>query len=146
VDLNPTLGLVPKPGKEDAVYQALATAHPRLKVFRRASTPVHWHYRDHPRIPPIVGVADEGWQILRRSTILEIVAGRIRAAGGQHGYDPQTTLSMRGLFVAAGPAFKRGVTVPAFENIHIYNALAEVLGVTPAENDGDPAVAQLFLK
>ena len=36
--------------------------------------------------------------------------------------------------------------VPAFENIHIYNALAQVLGVTPAPNDGDPAIARSLLK
>ena len=49
IDLNPTLGLFPPTGREDAVYQALRGAHPRLKVFRKAESPVHWHYRDHPR-------------------------------------------------------------------------------------------------
>ena len=67
-DINPTVGLFPKPGKEDAVYEALVKAHPRLRVFRRSETPEAWHYRDHPRIPPIIGVVDEGWQIMRRAT------------------------------------------------------------------------------
>jgi hypothetical protein len=80
--------------------------------------------------------------VVRRSGLERLVAGR---AGGAHGYDPQVT-SMRGIFIAAGPAFKRGVTIPAFENVHIYNGLARALGVTPAPNDGDPAVAQRFLK
>jgi predicted AlkP superfamily pyrophosphatase or phosphodiesterase len=146
VDINPTLGLAPKPGKEDAVYSALASAHPRLKVFRRDATPEHWHYRDHPRIPPIVGVADEGWQVLRRATVLEIALRRIRPTRGQHGYDPRDAMSMGGLFVAAGPAFKQGASVPAFENVHIYNVLARVLGVTPARNDGDPDVARTLLR
>lgn len=53
---------------------------------------------------------------------------------------------MRGLFVAAGPAFRRGATVDAFENIHIYNALARILGVPPATNDGNPAVARSLLR
>ena len=48
--------------------------------------------------------------------------------------------------MAAGPAFKSGVVLPPFENIHIYDALAEALGVTPAKNDGDPAVARTMLK
>jgi hypothetical protein len=48
--------------------------------------------------------------------------------------------------VAAGPAFKQGATVPAFENIHIYGALARVLGVAPAPNDGNPEVATSFLR
>ena len=81
-DINPTVGLFPKAGKEDQVYRALVKAHPRLHVYRRASTPESWHYRDHPRIPPIVGVVDEGWQMLRRTTVAAILARTIRPAGG----------------------------------------------------------------
>jgi predicted AlkP superfamily pyrophosphatase or phosphodiesterase len=145
VDINPTLGLFPKPGKDEAVYRALAGAHPRFSVYRRETTPEQWHYRDHPRIPSIVGVADEGWQVLRRRTLTDILARRIRGEGGQHGYDP-AIMSMRGIFVAAGPAFKRGVTVPAFENVHIYNALAQILRIAPAQNDGKAEVARSLLR
>ena len=88
VDINPTLGLYPKPGKEDAVYRALERAHPRLNVYRRGATPEGWHYRSHPRIPRIVGVVDDGWQVLRRATLRDIQVGRSRPAGGSHGYDP----------------------------------------------------------
>jgi hypothetical protein len=114
-------------------------------VYRRGDTPEAWHYRDHPRIPPIIGVVDEGWQIIRRTTLAGILQRRIRPAGGQHGYD-SALMSMRGVFVAAGPAFRQGAVVPAFENIHIYNVLARVLGVTPAPNDGDPDVARSLLR
>ncbi|OFW38891.1 MAG: hypothetical protein A3F70_01925 [Acidobacteria bacterium RIFCSPLOWO2_12_FULL_67_14] len=145
VDINPTLGLFPKTGEEDDVYRALAAAHPRLKVYRRETTPEHWQYRDHPRIPPIVGVADEGWQVLRRGAIDAIRTKGVPGDGGQHGYDPEL-MSMRGIFVAAGPAFKRGVTVPAFKNVHIYELLARVLHVEPAPNDGDPAVARSLMR
>ncbi|MBI2185514.1 MAG: alkaline phosphatase family protein [Acidobacteria bacterium] len=145
VDINPTLGLFPRAGRGDPVLRALSGAHPRLTVYPREQTPERWHYRDHPRIPPIVGVVDEGWQVVQRRTILDVAAGRLRPTRGQHGYDPQV-LSMRGIFVAAGPAFKRGVTVPALENVHIYNALAQILGLMPARNDGDPAVARSLLR
>jgi predicted AlkP superfamily pyrophosphatase or phosphodiesterase len=144
-DLNPTLGVFPKRGKEEAVYRMLANGHPRLKVYRRHQTPGHWHYRDHPRIPPIVGVMDDGWQVMRRSNLKDIVERLVRGSGGQHGYDPRNQ-SMHGLFVAAGPAFKQGATVGAFENVHIYNALAGILGLTPGKNDGDPAVARRLLR
>jgi predicted AlkP superfamily pyrophosphatase or phosphodiesterase len=146
VEVNPTLGLLPKAGREEAVYQALSAAHPRMKVYRRRDTPVHWHYRDHPRIPALVGVADEGWQILRRATLVERIGRRLLGPRGEHGYDPHQAMSMRALFVAAGPAFRRGVTVPAFENVHVYNALAEALGVTPTPNDGNPAIARSLLR
>jgi predicted AlkP superfamily pyrophosphatase or phosphodiesterase len=143
VDINPTLGVVPAPGKLDEVYRALANAHPRLTMYKRDSTPEHWRFRDQPRVPPITGVADEGWVVMERAEFAEY--WRRSPDGGQHGYDPQFE-SMRGLFVAAGPAFKSGVTVPAFENVHVYNALAMALGVTPASNDGDPAVVQGVLR
>jgi predicted AlkP superfamily pyrophosphatase or phosphodiesterase len=144
-DINPTLGIFPKAGKEEIVYRALANAHPRLKVYRRPQTPAHWHYRDHPRIPPIVGVVDDGWQVVPRISLAALIARAARAGGGQHGYDPRDQ-SMHALFVAAGPAFKQGVTVRAFENVHIYNALAKILGVQPVKNDGDPAVAERLLR
>ena len=101
VDINPTLGIFPRPGKDDAVFRALVNAHPRLKVYRPGTTPEQWHYRGHPRIPPIVGVVDEGWQVLRRTTVAAMRARGIRSAGGQHGYDPGV-MAMRGLFVGAG--------------------------------------------
>jgi predicted AlkP superfamily pyrophosphatase or phosphodiesterase len=144
-DINPTVGLFPKPDREEAVYEALVKAHPRLRVYRRSETPAAWHYRDHPRIPPIIGVMDEGWQIMRRATREAIREGRASPAGGQHGYDSQL-MSMRGVFVAAGPAFRQSLTVPAFENIHIYNVLAQILGVTPAPNDGQSDVAAFVLR
>jgi predicted AlkP superfamily pyrophosphatase or phosphodiesterase len=144
-DINPTLGLFPKAGKDEEVYRRASAANAHLKVFRRTETPARWHYRDHPRVPPIIGVADEGWQVLRRTTVADIEAGKIKPQRGTHGYDPQL-MSMRAIFIAAGPAFKRGVTVAPFENVSIYDALAKVVGVTPAPNDGDPAVARAILR
>jgi predicted AlkP superfamily pyrophosphatase or phosphodiesterase len=146
VDLNPTLGVFPPAGREDAVYNSLAGANPHLRVFRKAETPESWHYRDHPRIPPIVGVADEGWQVMRRTTLTAQIAKGQNGPIGVHGYDPLNAITMRGIFVAAGPAFKSGVTVQPFENVHIYDVLAQVLGVTPAPNDGDPAVGRSLLR
>jgi predicted AlkP superfamily pyrophosphatase or phosphodiesterase len=146
VEINPTLSLAPRPGREDDLYRALANAHPRLRVYRRAETPPHWHYRDHPRIPAIVGVVDEGWLILRRSVLNTLLAAVGRGGRGQHGYDPAAAPSMGGVFIAAGPAFKTGVSVPAFENVHVYHALAAAAGITPAPNDGDPAVARTLLR
>ncbi|HEY1308937.1 MAG TPA: ectonucleotide pyrophosphatase/phosphodiesterase [Vicinamibacterales bacterium] len=146
IDINPTLGLFPRPGREDAVYAALVKAHPRLKVYRRAETPEHWHYRDHPRIPPIVGVVDEGWQIMVRDTFNQRRSRGNTGPRGEHGYDPIVARSMHGIFVAAGPAFKTEVTVPAFENVNIYDVLCDVLGVMPARNDGDPAFAKSVLR
>jgi hypothetical protein len=53
---------------------------------------------------------------------------------------------MRGLFVASGPRVASGVRVGAFENIHVYEFMCALLGITPANNDGDPAVTRDMLR
>lgn len=47
---------------------------------------------------------------------------------GGHGY-VNTHPDMGGLFVAAGPAFKRNLQLPKFSNLEIYPALAEIMGL-----------------
>ncbi len=143
VDINPTLGVVPRAGRDEAVYRALRGAHPNLTMYRRAETPEHWRFRDQPRVPPITGVADEGWVVIRRTDVRTY--WRRSAEGGQHGYDPRLE-SMRGIFVAAGPGFKQGATVPAFENVHVHHIIAMAMGLQPADNDGDPDIARRVLK
>ena len=91
-------------------------------------------------------MADEGWQVLPRATLRQRIERGLTGPRGEHGYDPRDAKSMHGIFVAAGPAFKSGVVLPPFQNIHIYDALAEALGVAPAKNDGDPAIARTMLK
>jgi predicted AlkP superfamily pyrophosphatase or phosphodiesterase len=142
-DINPTLGVVPKAGRTDAVYQALAHAHPRLTMYRAAETPESWHLRGQARVPPITGVADEGWVVLRRADFVEY--WHRSPTGGQHGYDPDVR-TMRGIFVAAGPAFKTGAVVPAMEIVNVYRATALALGVVPRDTDADPAEVATLMR
>lgn len=130
VDWSPVGTIIPKPGKETAVYDALTRAHPRLKVYRKGEVPARLHFNSHARITPLVLVADPGWTI----TTTARLAGRRLSAGG-HGFD-NATRQMGALFIASGPAFRQGVTVAPFQNIHVYSLLAHLIGVTPAPNDG----------
>jgi predicted AlkP superfamily pyrophosphatase or phosphodiesterase len=102
--------------------------------------PQRYHYRSHRRIPPIVGIADEGWTITSHAQ-LEHDREQNVPMGGTHGFDPASP-SMQALFVAAGPALRRSVVVPAFENIHLYDFFCRVLGIAAAANDGDAAVTR----
>jgi predicted AlkP superfamily pyrophosphatase or phosphodiesterase len=138
IESDPNLSLNPRTGTADDLYRRLARAHPHLRVYRREETPPAWRYRAHPRIAAVVGVADEGWTVVRTRP------HGVMIDRGNHGFDPRLR-SMHGVFIAAGPAFQRRVVVPPFENVHVYNALAAALGVTPAKNDGDPAIAQKLL-
>jgi predicted AlkP superfamily pyrophosphatase or phosphodiesterase len=145
VDWSPVLGLSPRDGNVDRMYAALKDKHPRLAVYRRDELPAVYGLAGHPRLPAIIGIADEGWQIVSRSDTDRWREPESRSGiGGQHGYDARLK-SMQGLFVASGPRIKSGLRVAAFENIHVYDFMCALLGVTPARNDGDPAVTRDML-
>jgi predicted AlkP superfamily pyrophosphatase or phosphodiesterase len=132
IDWSPIVALNPKPGEEDAVYSKLRDAHPRLQVYRKNEVPERFHYGKNAKIPEIVGIADEGWTI---GTHRSFESSPHYFRGGTHGYDNQL-ISMGATFIARGPAFKSGVAVEPFENIHVYNLMAEILKIKPALNSG----------
>lgn len=142
VDVTPVVGANPRTGSVESLYRALKDKHPSLHVFRREDLPEPYRLRDHPRLPAIIGIADDGWNVTTRATLDR---EKNQVPGGTHGYDPQSR-SMHGLFIANGPQFRNGVVVPAFENVHVYELLCRVLGLRPALNDGDPKITASFLK
>jgi predicted AlkP superfamily pyrophosphatase or phosphodiesterase len=132
VDWDPVAQIRPSAENVSSVYSALEHAHPHLSVYLRGEVPERYHFRDNRRIPPIIAIADEGWSITTRGHF----DSRPNAySGATHGYDNLLT-SMGALFIASGPAFKEGLSVPAFQNVHIYELLCEILELTPAPNDG----------
>ncbi|MGE0441296.1 MAG: ectonucleotide pyrophosphatase/phosphodiesterase [Gemmatimonadales bacterium] len=127
-DLNPVAALVPAEGRDAEVLAALTDRHPHLHVYRAGAIPERLHYRDSPRIAPVVAMADPGWTI------------SLRARGaptdrGNHGFDPEDP-DLGGVFVAAGPAFRNGAGLPAVRNVQIYELICRILGLEPAPNDG----------
>ncbi len=126
VDQGPIVSLSPKSGRGDEIIAQLRRA-PHLKVYWKSEIPAALHYRAHSRIQPILAIADEGWIATARSGV--------PSPRGMHGYPPDLP-SMRALFLARGPAFARGAVVPPFQNIHVYDLVAHILGLTPAANDG----------
>jgi predicted AlkP superfamily pyrophosphatase or phosphodiesterase len=143
VEMGAFLQLRPHPALLETVYRQLRGRHPHLAIYKREELPPRFHYRDNPRIQPIIGVLDEGWTLTTHSR----EAGRRPDASprnGAHGYDPQLP-SMHGLFVAAGARVRRGVVAAPFENIHIYDFMCAILNLTPSKNDGDPAVSRPWL-
>ena len=133
VSTGQVVGIAPDPGHETAVADRLLGAHEHYDCWRKDELPARWHYGTHPRIPPIVCQMHEGWDALPGEYEARRSGGHPR---GSHGYDPALA-SMRALFVARGPAFRRGVEIPAFDNVDIYPLLARLLHVAPAPNDGD---------
>ncbi len=145
LDWAPVLGLSPKDGDVEKMYAALKDKHPHLHVYRRSEIPAVYGLANHPRVSPIVGIADEGWYITSKSETDRWEQHDRNSPGGTHGYDARAK-SMQGLFIASGPRLRRGLVVKPFENIHLYNLMCAVIGVTPSPNDGDPAVIQGMLQ
>ncbi len=141
IDISPVGSLAPKPGYEAEVYARLKGAHPHMQVYRKGEVPARFHFNDHPRIAPIVTIADEGWTMTTHAAVR--LGGLPR--GGMHGFDNQVA-SMGALFVASGPDFRQGLVVPPFQNIHVYELLAGLLGVKPAPNDGSADSTRAFLR
>jgi predicted AlkP superfamily pyrophosphatase or phosphodiesterase len=146
-DEGSSLSLRPLPGTAADIVRAFAGV-PHVKAYLREDLPAHFHLRGNERIAPVWILPDEGWQIGSRASV-ERLATRYAAAHGflqgDHGYDPRLP-NMHGILIAHGPAFRRGVEVPALENIHLYNLLCAVLKVTPAKNDGDDRLVQAALR
>lgn len=143
VDTAPVVGLNARTGVSvDTVFNALHDKHPALQVYTRDTLPDEHRLRGHPRVTDVIGIADDGWHPTTRESLGP--AGR-KFPGGNHGFEPRHR-SMLGLFVASGPAFKPGVGVAAFENVHLYELMCRILRVKPANNEGSLAVTAALLR
>lgn len=140
VNWSPVTLILPEPGAEDATLEALAGLE-HLDCARKEDLDPELHYAASDRIPPIVCLADEGWSVATHWWFEQDPTGW---TGGTHGYDPRLE-SMHGLFVASGPHLGSG-RVEAFENLHLYELMCSILGLTPAPNDGDLAEVEHLLR
>ena len=52
-----------------------------------------------------------------------------------HGYD-NAAKQMAAIFVGAGPNFRPGARVDTLENVHLYQVMCSLLGLTPAPHNG----------
>jgi predicted AlkP superfamily pyrophosphatase or phosphodiesterase len=134
VTTGQSVGFNPLPGREKEAYARLIGAHERYDCWRKDDLPARWHYGKHPRVPAIVCQMHEGWDAGLRASLAKRPAGATR---GSHGFDPALP-SMRTIFIASGPSFRTGLVVPAIENVDVYPLLTSLLGLEPAEHDGNP--------
>lgn len=119
----------------DSICNALQGVD-HLRVWKRRDVPEYLHYGSNPNVGDVVVLPDVGWLFDNRKS----------NAGGTHGYD-HTASDMLVAFRAVGPDFKRGYVKEAkFRNVDIYPLLAYLLGVKPADNDGDITEVMDMLK
>lgn len=133
-------GLNPLPGHGfAAVERVLEAPQPHMHCWDKTRIPARFHYGSNPRVPQLVCLANVGWHITLSN------GNHPYTMQGEHGYD-NADPRMRALFVAHGPAFQRGVTVPEFPNVDVYPLMAHLLDIPPAANDGDFDAVKGMLK
>ena len=109
----------------DSIYEALKDID-HARVWWKAEVPEYLHYGSSPRIGDVVVLPDIGY----------VAYDEPFESGGTHGFDPNLQ-EMHALFRAIGPDIPRA-TLPHFPNVCVYPLLCQLLGITPAPNDGSP--------
>jgi len=130
--------IYPAAGHENEVASALLKAHDHFQCWAKADIPARFHYGKSPRVAPFFCLPDTGWTLTTRDYRPS------QPELGNHGFDPYSP-EMAAVFVANGPAFRPGVTLPVFDNVSVYPLLARLLAVKPAPNDGKLSDVQAAL-
>ena len=137
--------IFPKPGMEDRVMDSLKDIK-HTTCWRKKDIPERFHYKEGPRVAPVICSSEEGWAMTNHKRYNEWAAesnpDQIR---GAHGYDNEIP-SMRATFIAHGPAFKQHLLAEPFSNIQVYNVMTRILHLKPASNDGNFDLADQILK
>lgn len=120
-----------KEGYVDSLYNRLSGIE-HLSVWKHGEVPAELNYGTSDRLGDLIVAPDLGWQF----------AAAPSKNKGAHGFSPKEP-DMMVVFRAIGPDFKSGYEAPftegeqsAFHNVDIYPLLCELLGIKPAETDG----------
>jgi ectonucleotide pyrophosphatase/phosphodiesterase family protein 5 len=124
------IDIPPTQAGADARAKLLAP-HDHLTCWNKADVPARFHYGANPRVPDVVCAAEVGWLVETRESMRK----RHLPLLGEHGYD-NAAPQMGALFIAEGSAFKRGITIPPFENVDVYPLMVSLLGIQGEPNDG----------
>ncbi len=128
--------------KIESTYQALKQDH-RFTTYKLDETPDYWHYKKlddwHNRLGDLILVPKSIHQVFN--------LGTRKPTPGKHGFDNKE-VDMRASFMAWGPAFKKGLLIDGFENVHVYPLVAHILGLKVDEQkiDGKFEVLSSTLK
>lgn len=133
---NPIYNVKAMPGCYDSIYKALMEVE-GISIYKNPDLPGYLNYGTHKRCLDFTIVADSSYSILSMEPK--------RYSKGTHGYDSHNK-DMNAIFYAYGPAFKENYQQPVFKNVSIYPLMCEILGLSPAPNDGDLEEVKDMLK
>ncbi len=123
---------VGEPARSRALRDELNAGLTHARAYLREEIPARLRVRGSPRIGDILVIPD-GLGLVGFRRFVERV--RLLLRPGMHGWDPRLP-AMHGIFLAAGPGIRAGVTLPPVEAVDVYPLVSHLLGLTP-----HPAVA-----
>uniref|UniRef100_A0A6Q2WUT3 SMB domain-containing protein n=1 Tax=Esox lucius TaxID=8010 RepID=A0A6Q2WUT3_ESOLU len=108
-----------------------------FKPYLKQHLPKRLHYANNRRIEDVHLLMERKWHIARQTVLFSDNRRHPGRCGffGDHGFDNKIT-SMQTIFLGYGPSFMSRKKVPEFENIELYNVMCDLLGLTPAPNNG----------
>ncbi|MEX2363717.1 MAG: ectonucleotide pyrophosphatase/phosphodiesterase, partial [Balneolaceae bacterium] len=142
IEYSPSLMMNVKNGKLDEVYAALKENEEHYQVYKKDEIPERFHLKKHQRVPELLMIVDVGYTINSKAYFDDRPD---YPSGGAHGFDNQAR-EMHALFLAQGPAFKKGYQMKSFENVHLYELMAHLLNIKPAATDGSIDSVSMMLK
>ena len=122
-------------------FEALQKKAKGFTVYLRENIPARWHYnKSDDRFDRIGDI----FVVPNYPKVLSSWNNRITP--GAHGFDP-IMKEMHATFYAWGPQIKKGITIPSFENVHVYPLVCSLLGITYSQKiDADPRLLKGILR
>jgi predicted AlkP superfamily pyrophosphatase or phosphodiesterase len=122
------------------LYESLKKQESGYKVYLKTDMPASFHYNATDdslnRIGDILLIPEWPYVFSDRKPGI-----------GHHGFPPAQVKDMHAVFMAWGPAFKNNLSIPAFENIHVYPLITEILGLSiQGKIDGKKEILRGILK
>jgi len=116
------------------LYTQLKKEAGNYQVYLKKEVPAYLHF----------GAADDRYNRIGDIVLLPtwpMVFSNRKPGKGYHGFDATQVKDMHAIFYAWGPAFKKGITIPTFENVNVYPMIANLLGLPITEKiDGNKKV------
>ncbi|XP_052388672.1 ectonucleotide pyrophosphatase/phosphodiesterase family member 2 isoform X2 [Carassius gibelio] len=125
--IGPKNASTPYNPKEIVANLTCKMPNQHFKPYLKQHLPKRLHYANNRRIEDVHLLMDRKWHV----AISPATCGFF----GDHGYDNKIN-SMQTIFLGFGPSFNFKTVVPVFENIELYNIMCDLLGLTPAPNNG----------
>ncbi|KAM9496078.1 autotaxin isoform 2-T2 [Clarias gariepinus] len=137
--LRPKNQSLPYDPKELVANLTCKMPNQHFKAYLKQDLPKRLHYAKNRRIEDVHLLMERKWLVAMNR--LPGSCGYF----GDHGFDNKMN-SMQTIFLGYGPSFKFRTEVPAFENIELYNVMCDLLGLTPAPNNGTHGSLNAMLK